>query len=115
MWNEEVGIKNKDRIMAILDEIKDLSSDRTTEYLVYALQKRVGWAYEYAEKCDLHGVIATVGYYDWLGGLYKGLTKKESGVSDVLGKIEDKIRYAEYLLVSDLVEMLKTKCGCRSI
>jgi len=109
-------MKNRERIMAILDEIEDLSSDRRTEYLVHALQKRVEWAYGHAKKCDLHGVFIAVMQYDWLGGLYKGLTKKESEMTpDVLDKIEDKIHNAEYLLVSDLIEMLKTNCGCKSI
>jgi hypothetical protein len=109
-------MKNRDKIMAILDEIEDLSSDRRTEYLVDALRKRVEWAYEHAEKCDLRGVFIAVRQYDWLGGLYKGLTKKESEIMpNVFDKIEDKIHDAEYLLVDDLVEMLKTKCGCKSI
>jgi hypothetical protein len=113
----EAGMKNKERIMAILDEIESLYADRTTEHLVDSLRKRVEWAYEYAEDCDLHGVLTVVGHYNWLGGLYqglkRGLVKKESDLPDVLDKIEDKIHYAEFLLVNDLVEMLKTKCGCK--
>jgi len=109
-------MKNRERIMAILDEIEDLSSDWRTEHIVHALRKRVDWAYGHAEHCDLGEVLTVVGYYDWLGGLYMGLTKKESKItSDVLDKIKDKIYSAKYLLVSDLVEMLKTNCGCRSI
>jgi hypothetical protein len=111
----EAGMKNKERIMTILDEIESLYPDRTTEHLVSCLQKRVEWAYEYAENCDLYGVLTSVGHYNWLGGLYRGLkeslTKRESGVSDVFDKIEDKIRDAEFLLVNDLVQILKTKCG----
>jgi hypothetical protein len=112
-------MEDKERIMAILDEIESLYPDRTTEHLVDALRKRVEWAYEYAEDCDLHGVLTAVGHYNWLGGLYRGLkrglTKGESELPNVLDKIEDKIRDAEFLLKHDLVEMLKTKCGCRSI
>jgi hypothetical protein len=107
-------MKNRDRIMAILDEIEDLSSDIGTEYIVNALRERVEWAYGHAEDCDLYGVLTIVGYYNWLGGLYRGL-EKGSIKEDVLDKIEDKIRDAEFLLERDLVEMLKTKCGCRSI
>jgi hypothetical protein len=110
----EVGMKNKERIMTILDEIKRLYPDRTTEHLVSSLRKRVEWAYEYAENCDLGGVLTAVGHYNWLGGLYRGLkeslTKRESGVPDVFDKIEDKIHDAEFLLVNDLEEILKTKC-----
>jgi hypothetical protein len=111
-------MKNRDRIMAILDEIEDLSSDIGTEYIVNALRERVEWAYGHAEDCDLYGVLTIVGHYNWLGGLYKGLKRglvQKSELPDVLDKIEDKIRDAEFLLERDLVEMLKTKCGCRSI
>jgi hypothetical protein len=113
----EVGMKNKERIMAIIDEIKSLHHDITTEHLVDSLRERVEWAYECAEKCDLDGVLTSIGHYNWLGGLYKGLKRgiiKESGIPNVLDKIEDKIRHAEFLLVNDLVQILKTKCGYRT-
>jgi hypothetical protein len=61
-------MKNKERIMAILDEIRSLNSDRITENLVDALQREVEWAYEYAENCDLHEVLITIGFYNWYGG-----------------------------------------------
>ena len=109
-------MNNKERIMTILDEIKRLYPDRTTEHLVSSLQKRVEWAYEYAENCYLDGVLTAVGHYNWLGGLYRGLKesliRREPGISNVIDKIEDKIHSAEYLLVNDLVQILKTKCGC---
>ena len=110
-------MKNKERIMTILDEIKRLYPDRTTEHLVSSLRERVEWAYEYAEKCDLYGALTSVGHYNWLGGLYRGLkedlTKRGSGVPSIFDKIEEKIHDAEFLLVSDLVQILKTKCGCK--
>jgi len=53
-------MKNKERVMAILDEVESLYADRTTEHLVDSLRKRVEWAYEYAEKCDLDGVLTSM-------------------------------------------------------
>jgi len=109
-------MKNKERIMAIIDEIKSLHHDSTTERLVDSLRERVEWAYERAEKCDLDSVLMSIGHYNWLGGLYRGLKRgfaKESGLPSVFDKIEDKIHDAEYLLVNDLVEILETKCGCK--
>jgi hypothetical protein len=111
-------MEDKERIMAILDEIESLYPDRTTEHLVGILRAEVELAYEYAENCNLHRVLTTVGHYNWIGGLYKGLKRglvQKSELPDVLDKIEDKIRDAEFLLKHDLVEILKTKCGCRSI
>ena len=107
-------MKNKERIMAILDEIRSLSSDRITEYLADALQIRVKWAYEYAENCNLPEVLLAIGSYNWYGGLYRGL-KNDLIEKDVIVKIERKIHDAEDLLVSDLVEIMRTKCGYRSI
>jgi hypothetical protein len=107
-------MKNKERIMAILDEIRSLSSDRITENLADALQMRVEWAYEYAENCNLPEVLLAIGSYNWYGGQYRGL-KKDLIEKDVIVKIEKKIHNAEDLLVSDLAEILRTKCGCRSI
>jgi len=105
-------MKNKERIMAILDEVEKLYPDKTTEHLVGILRADVMLAYEYAENCNLHRVLTTVGHYNWLGGLYKGLesSAKKSELPDVFDKIENKIHDAESLLVSDLVEILKTKC-----
>jgi hypothetical protein len=112
----EAGMNNKEKIMAILDEIKSLSSDRITENFVDALQKRVEWAYEYAEKCDLYKVLFAVGRYTWFGGEYRGLKQSdlEKGLieEEVLVKIEKKIYDAEDLLARDLAKILQEKCGC---
>jgi hypothetical protein len=107
---ERKSMKNEERIMAILDEIERLYPDMTTEHVVGILRADVLLAYEYAEKCNLHRVLTTIGHYNWIGGLYDGLNKKESEMSDVFDKIKYKIHDAESLLVNDLEEILNTKC-----
>jgi hypothetical protein len=61
--------------MAILDEIRSLSSDRIAENLADALQMRVEWAYEYAENCNLPEVLLAIGSYNWYGAFSSSFFK----------------------------------------
>jgi hypothetical protein len=105
-------MKNKERVMAMLDEIRELYSDVLTENLIDRLQIWAKIAYESAERCDLRDVLFAVVTYTRLGEDY-WFMRRSLIEEDVLVKIARKISDAEDLLIDDVTKILQTKCGCR--
>jgi hypothetical protein len=105
-------MNNKEKVMAMLDEIRGLYSDVLTENLVDRLQIWAKAAYESAERCDLRNVLFAIVTYTKLGEDYRFM-RRGLIEGDLLVKIVDKISDAEDLLMDDLTKILQTKCGCR--